>query len=261
MFSLEYYKGSIATGESTMAQLTSVFNGVIPTLNLGFQTPAQLNYIHSVFGIGAHLCRLRLQSPRFAPWPYPDLAPQNRGTAFESPVRSFDFSYQPFPLNPTDEMDIYASQNSGGSETEYAAIQFTDNVKIPCPQGQTFTVHATASVTLTAGALTPVQPVFDYALPAGTYAVVGMRAFSATGVFFQLLPAMGPVWRPGGTCVQAYDGLDPVGQRLFSYGGINAWNWGVWLTFRQNVPPQINHFATSADTAEEYWYDLVYTGP
>lgn len=261
MFTLEYYTASIATGASTMAQLTSVFNGVVPTLNNGFQTPASLAYVHSAFAVGAHLVRVRLQSPRFLPFPYPDLNPGNRGSAFESPVRSFDFSYNPFPLNPTDEIDVYASQNSGSSESEYCAIQFTDNVKIPVPAGQQFTVHSTASKTLTAGAFTPVSPVFDYALPAGTYALCGVRAFSATALWFQMLPAQQPLWRPGGVGVQAYDQLDPVGQRLYSYGGINAWNWGTWMTFRQNTPPSINHFATSADTAEEYWYDLVYTGP
>jgi len=261
MFTLEYYTASIATGESTMAQLTAQYNGVLHKLNNGFQTPSALPYVHSVFGLGAHLCRLRLQSPRFLPFPYPDLAPQNRGSAFESPVRSFDFSYNPFPLNGTDEIDIYASQNSGSSETEYAALQFTDNVRIPVPTGQTFTVHSTASTTLTAGSFTLVQPTFDYALPAGMYSLVGCRAFSATAVYFQMQPVMQPLWRPGGAGVQAYDQLDPIGQRLFSYGGVNVWNWGVWLSFRQNTPPGVNHFATSADTAEEYWYDLVYTGP
>jgi hypothetical protein len=261
MFHLEYFSSSIATGASTMAQVTAVYNGVVPKLNNGFQTPAALSYVHSVFAVGAHLVRARIQSPRFLPFPYPDLNPGNRGTAFESPVRAFDFSTNPFPLNATDEIDMYASQNSGSGETEYIALQFTDNVKIPVPSGQSFTVHSTASTTLTAGAFTAVQPVFDYALPAGTYALAGVRAFSATAYFFQMLPVQQPLWRPGGIGVQAYDQLDPPGQRMYSYLGINMWNWGVWLAFRQNTPPAINHFATSADTAEEYWYDLVYMGP
>jgi len=41
----------------------------------------------------------------------------------------------------------------------------------------------------------------------------------------------------------------------------NFSDWGVWMTFYQNVPPQVEFFATSADTAEEMWFDLVYLGP
>jgi hypothetical protein len=76
-----------------------------------------------------------------------------------------------------------------------------------------------------------------------------------------MFPAMGPKWRPGGICVQAYDQIDMYGQRFQpAYGGLGQ-NWGVWLTFFQNVPPQVEFFATSADTAEEGWFDLVYLGP
>jgi|SRR5271170_2009370 len=261
MFHLEYFSASIASGATTRAQLTSKFNSVVPTLNSGFQVPAALAYLHSVIGIGAHIVEVQIQSPKFLPFPYPNLNPNNRGTAGESPPRIWDYSMSPFPLNPTDELDAYASQNSGGSETEYVAIQFTDNVRIPVPAGQFFTAHATASTTLTAGAFTNVQPVFDTALPAGSYALVGMRVYSATAYFFQMLPASGPLWRPGGLGVQAYDQLDPPNQRYGGWAPYPQSSWGVWLTFRQNVPPSVNIFATSADTAEEFWFDLVYMGP
>lgn len=105
------------------------------------------------------------------------------------------------------------------------------------------------------------QPAFDQALYAGTYALIGARCFSATGLFFRMFPAMGSKWRPGGICVQAYDQLDPINQRGFSYGSPGIGGWGVWLSFFQNVPPQVEFFATAADAAEEGWFDLVYLGP
>ena len=261
MFHLEYYTSSISSSASVLSQITSVFNSVVPTLNKGFQVPYQLPYLHSVMAVGSGLVRVRMQTPRFLPFPYPDLNPQNRGTAFESPPRIFDYSNSPLPLNATDEIDAYASQNSGGSASPYIAIQFTDNVKIPIPAGQMFTVHSTASTTLTAGAFSPITPTLDLPLPAGMYALCGVRAFSATGYFFQMIPATQPLWRPGGIAVQAYDQLDPPGQRNGQGWAHAMTTWGVWLTFRQNVPPGVNLFATSADTAEEFWYDLVYTGP
>jgi hypothetical protein len=33
---------------------------------------------------------------------------------------------------------------------------------------------------------------------------------------------------------------------------------GVWAQFPQNVFPQVEFFCTSADTAQEMWFDLVY---
>jgi hypothetical protein len=106
-----------------------------------------------------------------------------------------------------------------------------------------------------------VTPVFDQPLPAGYYALVGARAFSATALFFRMLPAMGPLWRPGGIAVQTYDQLDPPNQRFIADWASSSLFWGVWLYFYQNVPPQVEVFATGADTAEEGWFDLIYISP
>lgn len=271
MFHLELFTSSIATGATTRAQVNALFNQVVAKINNGFQVPMNLNYLHSVLAVGSGIVQVQPQTTAFLPAPYPNLNPNNRGTAFESPPRVWDFSASPLYMNPTDELDIFASQNSGGNAIMYVAVQFTDGVKAPVPQGQPFpggsnsrgvmSIHWTATATLTAGAWSTVQPTLDAALPAGTYALVGARVFSASALVFQMLPAMGPVWRPGGVAVQAYDQLDPVNQRMqaqLTYPGLG---WGEWLRFRQNVPPQINIFATAADTAEEGWYDLVYVGP
>jgi hypothetical protein len=255
MFHFEMFSSSIA--QNGLNQVTANYNGVVVKLNNGFQIPVSLNYLHSIFAVSTHLERVRMQTPAFLPFPYPDYNPNNRGSAFESPPRIWDFSMNPPAMNPTDELDAFAYQNNSAAETVYVGINFTDNAKIPVPAGRVLSVHWTSSTTLTAGAFTLIQPVLDQALPAGTYAMVGSRVFSATGLFFQMQPAMGQVWRPGGICVQAYDQLDPVNQRANGYVVYPNMSWGVWLTFLQNVPPQVNIFATSADTAEEGWYDLV----
>ena len=201
------------------------------------------------------------------PLPYPTLSPNNRGSAFESPPRIWDYYKYPIPLNPTEELDIYATQNSGSSETEYVATLLSDNnptpAQVPAVQltlngtGRFFTAHATSSTTLTAGGWTQCQLTFDQALPAGLYSLVGARAYSATALFFRMYPAQAPLWRPGGVAVQAYDQMDPAGQRYVPDYGTHLGAWGQWLQFYQNVPPQVEFFATSADTAEEVWLDLI----
>lgn len=276
MFHMELFTSSIASGANTFAQL-NYFNqdNILPIQVNGVQVSPDLPFIHSVFAVSANLVHIRMQANSMLPFPYSTLSPNNRGTAFESPPRMYDFSRAPYPLKPTEEFDIFATQNSGGAQTPFCAVQFCDGPRSEIPTrinprgltdnpqqiGRAAPVHWQASTTLSAGTWTKVQPNFDQALPAGYYALVGARVFSATGLFFRMFPAMGAKWRPGGICVQAYDQMNPKGQRLFYEQMIHEAHWGVWLTFYQNVPPQVEIFATGADTAEEGWFDLVYLGP
>lgn len=273
---LEIFSSSINTGVTTPLQVTYVSTGaLLPSQVNGMQVSPDVPFIHSIFGVGANLVSIRPQSSSMSLFPYPNLQPNNRGSAFESPPRFWDLSRNPFPLKPTEEFDIFATQNHGSAETEYIAVQFCDGPDVPIAVpinppglkdnptmgGRFFSVHATSSTTLTAGAWTDIQPAFDSALYAGYYALVGMRAYSATGLFFRIKPVMGFKWWPGGAMVQAYDQLDIPGQRYYPGWTQTIGHWGVWVTFFQNVPPKVSVFATSADTAEEFWYDLVYLGP
>lgn len=268
MFHLELFSSSIANGANAFAQLNYfAADAIFPKLNNGMQVSADLPYLMWVAGVGANLVHVRPQAPSMQPLPYPNLSPNNRGTAFESPPRVHDFSNAPIPLSPTEEFDIFATQNSAGAQTQYVACLFSDGKTAAPPlptssitlngNGRYFTAHATAAQTLTAGAWTQCLPIFDQALPAGYYALIGARTFSATALFFRMFPARQPLWRPGGIAVQAYDQLDPPGQRAFPAVSEFGDSWGTWLTFWQNVPPQVEIFATAADTAEEFWFDLI----
>lgn len=248
MFTTEVYTSSVASG--ALNQVTSLYSGVTPTLNSGFQVPV-LNNLGYVFGASLTAQRAQMQAPSLRPLPYPDFVAVNIGAGlFESPVRGVDMMKFPTPLNYTEEVDAFWT--TGTTHVAYIAVAFTDGPVSSPPPGRMFTAHAKASTTLTAGAFTTVSPAFDQALPAGMYALVGARFYSATAVICKMIPAMGPLWQPGGLGCQTYDQLEPVGQR---YGG-----WGTWMTFQQNVPPSVNWFATAADTAEEVWYDLVKVG-
>jgi hypothetical protein len=278
MFHTELYSSSIATGANTFGQVTALFAGaVMAAQNNGFTVVNELAFISQIFGVGANLVHIRLQSNSMLPFPYPNLSPNNRGTAFESPVRSWDFAHSPIPLRPSEEIDIFATQNHGSNETEYIGVNFSDGIPTPLAfplmpaitggtamvPGRAFTVHWTATTTLSAGAWTQVTPALDgpVALPAGTYGLIGMRAFSATCLFARMFPITGSKYRPGGIGVQAYDQMDPWWQRAWPWGGKILAPMGIWLMFYQNVLPRVEFFATSADTAEEGWLDLVFLSP
>lgn len=273
MFHSELFTSSIPTGANAFQQVQYLkTDNVLAPLNLGLQVSPTLPCLMFVAGVGVNLAHIRAQTPSMLPFPWPTLDPNNRGGAFESPPRIHDFSETPLPLRPTDEFDIFATQNAAGAQVQYVMTTFCDQAPQPLPvqvlpptltqnpmtPGRYFSAHWTAATTLTAGAWTVVQPIFDQALPAGYYALLGARTMSASALFFRMFPAMGPIWRPGGCAVQAYDQIDPANQRYIPIIDGENPAWGVWLSFFQNVPPQVEVFATAADTAEEGFFDLVY---
>jgi len=279
MFHAELFTSSINTGAQLFQQLTYFQSDAIltPIIN-GVQVSTTLPAVHSVLPIGANLVQVRAQANSMLPFPYITMNPVNRGAVAESPPRIFDFSKWPLYLKPTEELDIFATQNSGGAETDYVLVQFTDGIMNPIPvtvnppsmpaapttPGRFFTAHWTDPATaLVGGSWTKVQPAFDRALYAGSYALVGARVKSATGLFFRMFPSFCPLWWPGGVCTQSYDGMDPYNQRYMNTFGMEPSGWGVWLNFYQNTPPAVEIFATANDAANtvEGWFDLVYIGP
>jgi hypothetical protein len=261
-FHMELFSSSNGTsGANTFIQ-TNYFNtgNIVPQLNNGLNIPQQLPFLHTVMGLGVSLCHVRPQTPNFLPYPYWTLTPNNRGTSFESPARIWDFSKVPIAMKPTDELDIFTTQNSGGAETEYVGVNITDGPPTPVPAGMRFTVHGAATTTLAAAKWSTVNFTYDQTIPAGRYAIVGMRAFAATGKFARLIPTEAPNYRPGGIVTQAYDAIDPHGQRGWDYLGQTDASWGVWIYTNSYVMPQVEFFSTSADTAEEIWFDMVLVG-
>jgi hypothetical protein len=248
VFTTELYTSSVASG--ALNQVTSKYSGVTPTLNSGFQVPV-LNNLGYVYQVSLTGQRCQIQAPSLRTKPYPDFVPVNVGAGlFESPVRGVDLMRYPIPLAYTEEVDAFATV--GTTHVVYTVVGFSDGAVPSFSSQGMFTVHATSTTTLTAGAFTTVALTLDQSLPAGVYNLVGARVYSATAVMFQVVPVGGTGWRPGGIGIQAYDGLTPDGQR---YGG-----WGIWMTFQQNVLPSLNLFATAADTAQEAWLDLVKVG-
>jgi len=269
MRTLEVFRSSLASGVSNVLQeVTYVAQGAIlaPSAN-GVQVSAYLNKLNALWGLGANLENISPQAASFLPLPFPNFAPNNIGTAIESPAKYWDFSRAPKVLRSTETLNIFASQTSGGAETETVFCEFTDGIITAAPpvasapaingNGMFTVAHATATATLTANAFTQVTPILDNPLPAGTYALVGARVMSAKALAFRMKPIVEPLWRPGGVAVQAPDQFDPPGQRFLNPLTGYMSHWGVWLTFFQNTVPNVDIFSTAADTVEDFWFDLI----
>jgi hypothetical protein len=268
-WTLEAFRSSLSSGVTdVLQQVTYISAGAIlaPSAS-GLQVSAALSKLHSLFGVGAHLENISPQAASMLPLPYPNLAPNNIGTAAENPVKFWDWSRGPKPLRPTETFNIFASQTSAGAENEAVFVQFTDGIVTQAPglasvpaingNGMYTVAHATATTTLTANAFTQITPVLDLPLPAGTYALVGARVQSAGCLAFRMKPINEPLWRPGGVGTQTADQLEAPGQRFINALTGYISHWGVWFTFFQNTVPNVDIWSTSADTKEDIWFDLI----
>jgi hypothetical protein len=247
MTHLEIYSSVIAS-TATLAQVTAIKGNIYPTTNNGFLVQ-QLNKIAACAIVGTGAIRGQLQSASLRVQPFIDLVPVNRGTVMESPVRFTDFTQAPLQVRSNEELDLFGSISASGS-TLTGLVIFCDGPIRPASSTGAITVHATATTTLTGGAWTACTFSLDTSLDPGTYSIIGMRAYSATGIAARLIPNSGSqTYRPGVPMVQAYDGLD------FKYARYGM--MGQFITFATTALPSVEVFANSADTAEELWLDLV----
>lgn len=246
-FHLALYSAAIASSAANQ-QLAATADPVIAPSNSGFLVPPVINKVIRVIGVGDLLNRMQLNSASIRDFTPFDMMPVNVGTAIESPVREVWLNNNPIPLNTNEELDVFVTNSASTSEQTTVAVVFADGPTTPY-SGRFFSVHFSNTVTLTAHAFTAFTPTLDNGIPSGTFAVVGMRVNSATGLFARLIPRGGAPYRPGTTMVQAYDQGSNMNDR---YGAM-----GQWLQFTNTTLPQIECFALSADTAVDGFLDLV----
>jgi hypothetical protein len=240
--------GSSITNSGALVQINQIPDGIIPPAGNGLLIPPQFKYILGVAAIGASITRAQLASASFRDYGNMDLLPVNIGTVYESPVRWQNWLDQPLPISGPVELDAFAAQAGAGAEFDYLIAWLWDGV-LQKPTRRPLSVHATASATLVAKKWTAVAMTLDNGLDQGTYALVGARAKSATGLAFRVVPNDNSSNRCGGLMVQAVDGYDLGLQRL---GGL-----GTWTTFTNYNLPQFEYLAVSADSSEDMILDLI----
>lgn len=254
MFHLALYSASIANG-SVLLQVAAVADVVVAPSGSGFLVNAQVPRLMRVAGVGTNLSRVQLTSASLRDYTPFDVNPVSAGTTIASPAPVVDFSDAPLPLAVNEELDAFAVQSNAGAQRATVGVWFCDGPTKP-DNRRPFTVHWTATTTLTANAWTAVPITFDNGIPSGTFAILGSRAKSAGALFHRWIPRGGSAFRPGGFAQQAFTDNPMDGSRYSDY----VPNWGEWLRFTNTTPPQCEFFSGSADTTEEGFLDLVQVG-
>ena len=247
------YSSSVLNG-AVFLPVTAVPD-VFTNVQAGNVVIADLPVILGAAMQGVTAQRAQLRSPTLQQVFNPDIVPVRRSVLATNILPNWidytNWGIDPnfLKLKPSEQLSVYAIQGSGAGEQEYIAVLLADAV----PKGVTgsiFTVRLTGTTTLVANGWTQCPLTFEQNLQVGSYAVVGMRAKAATGVFARI-GTPGFAYRPG--VLAGTDDMFPDHQ-LFRYG-----NLGVWFSFKNTQVLTADFLSTAADTAQTVELDVIFT--
>ena len=168
----------------------------------------------------------------------------------DDPPKLVDLRGRPLAMVTGENSSVTFNSNTTAAAFQWALAMFMDSIT-PMPNGPVRTLRFTNTDTLTARVWTNANLTAAQELPAGEYAIVGMRYIGATAIAARAVPR-GAGWRPGclGGDVDGYED-----HPMFRYGGL-----GEWFRFRHDEIPSVDFLADVADTDQDIFFDVVKVG-
>lgn len=159
-----------------------------------------------------------------------------------------DFKDAPIPLKSGEALQCLSStQAASAVETNRVIVFLTDGVIDKMPAGiRIHSMIADAAVPAVANVWTPTAIAFRQALPAGKWAVVGMKAVGVTMTAARLVFGNQGA-RPG--CIGNNGVLGTLAQENIAAGLFRYGRLGVWGSFSSQNPPTAEVFCQAADAA------------
>lgn len=235
---------------AVMAYITAIPDPMLRIVGDDLVVPDGMNQLMGCFPFGTTITQAQLLSPSLRRLALQDISPVNEGAEpvdTQFPAVFHDWFERPITLDISEALNAQINQALGAAEDETVFVWMGSGMD-PLPAGQMFTVRCTNTTTLVAYTWTNGALTFSQTLPAGRYALVGARACSAGLCGFRFVfPKAG--WRPGGI------GIDDVGDQdilRFRYG-----NAGLWGEFEHDLPPTVDFWSVSGDTAQTVHLDLI----
>jgi hypothetical protein len=196
-----------------------------------------------------NLQRARFSSPTIALVTTPFIRPINQALNFGVPQRLWDLTEQPLTLRGLEEITMLVTQ-TGGAAQQVVAVAGLMWQQIPAPPGNIWTLRGTSVGPAVINVWTQIAVTWFNALPTGTYAVVGMEAFSATNIASRLI-LENQVPRPGVLGITALANFPNQIFRGSSYSDL-----GVWGQFHNYNMPLVEVLCTAADASFEIYLDV-----
>jgi hypothetical protein len=246
MFSLVGYSES--QDSANLVNVAALADPHIRVSGDDISVPAAIANVGGVYAIGASLTRAALVSPSIRRrYPF-EIVPVEAASEPADPVKYIPFFANPIALDPDESLNAQAAEGAAGAAQSTILVWLTDGPIMPITGVEIFTIRATNTSTLATFAWTNGALTFNDTLPAGEYAVVGMRASSAGLIAARLVFSQFP-FRPG---VIAADSTSELGVPIFRFGGV-----GEFGRFTHTTPPTVDFLSLSADTSQTVDLDLV----
>lgn len=249
MFHYGMFAQSIDPGNALTA-ISAAREEMFFTSGADFRVPTQLPFIIGALAQinDASGSRAQVQSPSLRMLANLDVEPIVLAATLGTPPEQSTWPLTPIPVTPDEALNFAVLSDPAAAALHYGHILLADGPQ-QAVQGQLFTVRATATVAQNTVAWVNGNLTFSQSLPAGRYAVVGMRARSTDAVAARLVfPEQ--MARPGVPVVNAIADLDPW---HFRFGRM-----GVWGEFPHTNPPTLDVIGGAA-AAQTIMLDLIRT--
>lgn len=239
------YFGSVSnTGSNN--DTPAVNDGILTISNTHFVLPVP-GKVMAAMGLGANLNRLQLNTPSLRYVGLPSVEPINQSLTVPSPANYVDFTANPIPIPPIDEIAMMFTNGGAAAENETAGVIFSFQFK-PVMPGAIYRLRGTATITGATGTWANGSITMDTTLPQGRYAMVGADVIG-TNIAFARFIFPGAGWRPG---VFARNALANILPRI----NIDR-SLGVMGEFESINLPNLEILCTGANTAQTVYLDLI----
>lgn len=240
----------LSLADATETDVTPVQDSIWAIQNAHFFPSVDWQLLAFYFG-AATPTRARLVTPAFRQITTPFIRPLNTDIVPGNLPSIADYRTNPLRLRALEEIQLLGTQTTGGAAVVAAVAAVTKTGMQPMVSGDIFTMRGTGTTTAVAGSWTAVPVTWQDTLPNGRYAIVGGVFQGATAVAGRFI-LENQIERPGGLGVSA---LDLNTSPIFAKG-----NMGIWGTFDGNRMPNLEYLCNAADTAQEFYMDIVKIG-
>lgn len=242
---------------ATLQRINTVQDDVLtPNGADRFLVPNEYNHLHWGFATGANLSGARIVTPSLEVAKSDlDIVPfQDGSDLLEKIAPSIWIPKRFIELEPSENIEVQTSED-GGTTTQQAFVTLGTAENTPMPNGLIRSIRLTGTQTLTADQWTSVTLTPESSLAAGTYMMVHFMMFGVTAIAARWLP-QGGGFRPG---MFASSGANPA-QFHYATALWHMLGWFSMLEFTHITLPQIQVFATAADTAQTVQMYAIRTG-
>lgn len=193
------------------------------------------------------ISRARLESPGLRRMWLEELSPLNVGELFTAPTHCFvDRRVNPLLLVASEKLNALMLATSVKTTYGSVLVWLADGAPTPIT-GEVHTMRADATAPTNPDVWENEPIAFSQTLPAGRYAVVGMRVNHATGIAARLV-FVGGTWRPGCPITLDVESEEPD---VFRNGLL-----GSWGEFEFDQPPTVDLLMKTVGPPEIY-LDLI----